>query len=359
MSTEHQSSRVSPLTIAMAAAAGAVVTGIFSAWRAPVSMAWRGRRVLVTGGSRGLGLVMARTLASGGARVVLLARDRHELARAAETVGPDTFTVVGDVTRPEDCVRAVGEAAAYLGGLDALINNAGQILSAPLASTSLDDLQALMDVHFWGTIHMTSAALPYLLDSPRPQIVNIASIGAKVPVPHLSAYCASKFAQAGLSSVMAAELRQDGVRVSTVYPGLMRTGSHLQARFRGDVPREFRAFALASGLPGVSMSAERAARQILARAARGDAEIVVPFTVRQVARAVALMPNLAIRALAVVNAALPGHRGQEGRSRPTSVRGAEIGLPVSVRAAIVLSERAATRNNERHVSDSPADGDRS
>ncbi|MCC7126203.1 MAG: SDR family NAD(P)-dependent oxidoreductase [Acidobacteria bacterium] len=344
--------RASWPVVAMSAATGIAAAAAWTAWRPRLSAAsWRNRIVLVTGGSRGLGLVMARTLTAKGARVILLARDAAELARAAETMTPEPLTVVADVTQVDDCARAIREVVAQVGTIDVLINNAGQILSAPLSYTSIADLRALMDVHFWGTVHMTSAALPALLTSKHPQVVNIASIGAKIAVPHLSAYCASKYAQAGLSSVMAAELRQQGVRVSTVYPGLMRTGSHLQARFRGDVPREFAAFALASGLPGVSMGAERAVRQILHGVARGHAEIVVPFTVRHIAKAATLMPNLTLRVMAVVNLLLPGRNDRHTPHPFESVRGAEIGLPKPVRAAITLSERAASRNNERRVLD--------
>jgi short-subunit dehydrogenase len=185
------------------------------------------------------------------------------------------------------------------------------------------------------------------------RVVNICSIGGKIAVPHLAVYCASKFAQGGLSAVLAEELRGRGVTVSTVYPGLMRTGSHLNARFRGDLQREFAAFALASGLPGVSMGAERAARLILAGVRRGRAEIVVPFTVRQIARLAAMAPNLVSTVMGWVNRALPDG-SEEQRSDPMgSTPGAELRLPTPVRSAIVLSERAATRNNERPAAAQP------
>ena len=329
---------------------GAAALGLIAiAKTRPPRYSFAGRVVLITGGSRGLGLVMARQLAAEGARVALMARDERELARAATTVSPASHVLVipGDVRVPADCVRAVASTVAHFSRLDVLINNAGIIVSAPAGCTSVDDLRATMDVHFWGMIHMTSAALPHLLVRRQARIVNICSIGGKIAVPHLAAYCASKFAQGGLSAVLAEELRGRGVTVSTVYPGLMRTGSHLNARFRGDLQREFAAFALASGLPGVSMGAERAARLILAGVRRGRAEIVVPFTVRQIARLAAMAPNLVSTLMGWVNRALPDG-SEEQRSDPLgSTPGAELRLPAPVRSAIVLSERAATRNNER------------
>jgi short-subunit dehydrogenase len=194
---------------------------------------------------------------------------------------------------------------------------------------------------------MTGAALPHLLARPGSRLVNICSIGAKVPIPHLSAYCASKFAQAGLSAVLAEELRQHGVVVSTVYPGLMRTGSHVQARFRGDVVREYQAFALAAGSPVLAIGAERAARLIVRGVEQGLADVTLPGTMRLAARAHALAPNLTSAVLAEVNRWLPGgETSAVGQWRGRAIRGAELPLAPAVRAATVLGQRAAARNNE-------------
>jgi NAD(P)-dependent dehydrogenase (short-subunit alcohol dehydrogenase family) len=341
--------RGAPLIVAAVVAAAAAGVALLARARTP-AYGFAGRVVLVTGGSRGLGLVLARRLVRDGASVALMARDAGELARARSTfpTPASVLTIAGDVRRQEDCDRAVADTLERFGRLDVLVNNAGVIVSAPLGATTDDDFQWLMDVHCWGTLRMTRAAVPALSRRAGARVVNICSIGGKVPVPHLAAYSASKFAQAGLSAVLAQELAADGITVSTVYPGLMRAGSHLHARFRGQLRTEFGAFALASGLPGVSMSVERAARLILAAVRRGQAEIVVPFTVRQIAAAAAVAPNVAARVLRQVARTLPAgpggiHRGVD--APPT--RGADIGLPPLVRAAVVLSERAATRNNER------------
>ncbi len=307
---------------------------------------WAGRVVAITGGSRGLGLVLARELAARNARVALIARDEAELARARAAV-PDgrVLTVPCDVRDPRQAQAAVDHIVAEWGRLDVLINNAGVIVSAPFVETNDDDFRDLLDVHFWGTLHMSRAALPHLGRSGAGRLVNITSIGARVPVPHLAAYCASKFAQAGLSGVMAEELRGSGVRVVTVYPGLMRTGSHLNAVFKGDLAAEFAWFSAAATLPGLSMGAERAARAILRGVARGRADVVVPFTTRQLARVAVLAPRLTLRALAAVNRLLP--TGDRRRAALTRVRGADIGLAAPLRALAVLGERAADRNNER------------
>jgi NAD(P)-dependent dehydrogenase (short-subunit alcohol dehydrogenase family) len=335
--------------MAAAAAVGVALAGIVAAVRARHRYDFAGRTVLITGGSRGLGLVLARAFLAKGANVAVMARRASEVADAVEDLGggAKVLGVAGDVRIPDSCARTVSEVIARFGRLDVLVNNAGVILSAPLAQTTVDDFQALMNVHFWGTLHMTMAALPHLVARRDARIANICSIGGKVAVPHLSAHCSSKFAQAGLSSVLGEELRGRGVKVTTVYPGLMRTGSHVRAHFRGDVAREYRLFALAAGTPVTAVSAERAARAILRAVARGRAELTFPRSMRMASRSAALAPNLATSVLAGVNRWLPRSEAPAEPEPATPVRGADLPLPRAVRAAIVLGDRAAELNNEK------------
>ena len=301
--------------------------------------------VLITGGSRGLGLVLARELALRGAKLAILARDVNELKQARASIHPlaPVSLVPADVTSPLQAQEAVDHVIRDFGRLDVLVNNAGLIVSTPFADTSDEDFEAALAVHFWGTLHMTRAALPYLERRPGARLVNICSVGGKIGVPHLSAYCASKFAQAGLSAVLTDELRQRGITVTTVFPGLMRTGSHRNARFKGHARQEFAAFALANGLPGTSMGAERAARQILYGVARGSAELVIPLTVRQLTRLSALLPNQTASVMSSVNRLLPSPRNNPGAA---ATRGADIPMHPVLRTAIGLSESAASRHNE-------------
>jgi NAD(P)-dependent dehydrogenase (short-subunit alcohol dehydrogenase family) len=304
-----------------------------------------GKVVVITGGSRGLGLVVARELVHvHGARVALVARTAEALARAADDLGaPDEVeTIVGDVRTPEEATRIIGAVMKRFGRVDVLINNAGVIVSAPFGTTTDEDFHESLAVHFWGVLHMSRAALAVL---PRPggRIVNICSIGGRIAVPHLSAYCAGKFAQAGLSSAMAEELSHEGVAVSTVYPGLMRTGSYLNAKFKGSVASEYAAFAMVSSLPGTSMGAERAARQIISAVRAGRRHIVLPWTIRQVDRLASLAPNTAAMAMAGVNAVLPG---DDGHREECAIPGQRLSLPVAVQAVVTLGARAARRNNE-------------
>src|SRR5688572_6088876 len=327
----------SRLLATVALGAGAFGLAVAARYRARYN--FENKVAVITGGSRGLGLVLARELASRGASLGLMARDAIELARARRTINSDSLVQLlpADVTNPAQVEQAFSTMIRQFGRIDVVINNAGQILSAPFDDTTPDDFKAMLDVHFWGTLNVSRAALPHLARHGDGRIVNICSIGARIPIPHLSAYCASKYAQAGLSAVMAEELRSKGIRVTTVLPGLMRTGSHLQAWFKGQRATEFALFSLLGGSPGTSMSAERAARLILDAAARGRADAVIPFTVRQIAKLSAAFPNATVASLASVNAMIP-----EGRAR-VATQGRQLRLPGVVRGVTALNERAADR----------------
>jgi short-subunit dehydrogenase len=122
-------------------------------------------------------------------------------------------------------------------------------------------------------VRLALAALPVMREQSHGRIVTITSLGGKIAVPHLVPYCAAKFAAVGFSEGLRAELGRDPVTVTTVVPGLMRTGSHVQALFTGQADKEFTWFSLGASLPLVSMDAERAARQIVEGVRRRGAEI--------------------------------------------------------------------------------------
>src|SRR6185503_5499356 len=214
----------------------------------------------------GLGFVLGRELAREGARVALLARDPEELYSARWQIaaqGSEVITLPCDVRDREQVASAMRKVADCFGGLDVLINNAGIIQVGPLEHMRFEDFEEAMAVHFWGPLHSTFAALPWLRRQGGGRIVNISSIGGLIAVPHLLPYCASKFALVGLSDGLRAELRRHGIRVTTVCPGLMRTGSAFNAGFKGRHRREFAWFAISSSLPLLTISAKRAARQII------------------------------------------------------------------------------------------------
>ena len=197
---------------------------------------YRGRVAIITGGSRGLGLLMARRLKEQGARLVLLARNKEELRRAEDELDDGSGTVraiVCDVTERQHVQHAVEAAFQRFGRIDVLINNAGIIQVGPIEHMTYGDFQLAMNVHFWGALHCTEAVLPHMRRHRSGRIINIASIGGLVAVPHLAPYSASKFALVGYSNAVRAEVAKYGIRVTTVCPGLMRTGSAVNALMKG------------------------------------------------------------------------------------------------------------------------------
>ena len=298
-----------------------------------------GKVILVTGGSRGLGLVMARQLVAQKARVAICARDPEELARAKRDLG-NVLAVPCDVTQPEQLERLVTEVAHLLGPIDCLINNAGVIQVGPMKHMTIEDYEQAMATHFWAPLRLSLAVLPKMMERGEGRIVNIASIGGKIAVPHLLPYTASKFALVGLSEGMRAELVKDNVRVTTVIPGLMRTGSPPNALFKGRNDAEYAWFAAGDSSHLTSMQAERAARQILSAMRHGRPEITLSVQAKLATRLFALAPGLVQRALALVDRLLPkpGGIGDGNALGYASRRG-----PAFLTRA---SDRASLRNNE-------------
>jgi NAD(P)-dependent dehydrogenase (short-subunit alcohol dehydrogenase family) len=305
----------------------------------------RGKTVLIAGGSRGLGLALAREFARAGARLTLAARDPATLERARAGLAADGAEVlavpcdVGDRARVEELARA---AVERFGPVDVLVNNAGIIQVGPLETMTPDDFEEALRVHFWGPLYATLAVLPAMRERRQGRIVNISSIGGKLSVPHLLPYAASKFALTGLSEGLRAELARDGVAVTTVCPGLMRTGSPRNAFFKGRHRAEYAWFSLGDALPISSMGADRAARQIVAAARRGDAELILTWQAQLAARVHGLLPGLTADILAAVTRLLPT-AGGIGRARAT---GAESASPLSPSWLTALNERAAEEYNQ-------------
>lgn len=275
-----------------------------------------GKIVVITGGSRGLGLVLARQLCAEGARVALLARDPDELARAREELkqhGGDVLTISCDLLERKQIDAAVREIVDHFDGLDVLINNAGIIEIGPLEHMRREDFERAMNLHFWAPFDLIMQSLPHLRRRGGGRIVNIASIGGKMAVPHLAPYCASKFALVGLSDALRAELSRDRIYVTTVTPGLMQTGSQGNARFKGDHLAEYTWFSFSTALPFASIKAERAAAQIISACRRGLPSLTIPLAAQAAILGNALFPNLAGSLMQVINAAvLPPPTGLDG-----------------------------------------------
>lgn len=328
-------------------AAGAAVAAWGIRRALPPEFSFANKTALITGGSRGLGLVMARQICAEGGRVALLARDVEELKRAHDELtraGGDVAVVPCDLLDRAQIEEAVRTVLRHFGRVDVLINNAGIIEVGPLEHMKREDFERAMQLHLWAPFTLMWELIPQMRQRGGGRIVNVTSIGGKIAVPHLAAYCASKFALVGLSDSMRAELARDRIYVTTAVPGMMRTGSHINAKFRGKHAEEFAWFATANSMPFMSISAERAAAKILDACRRGRPEVTLTLSARAAVIKNALFPSLMGHGMKFVNWMLPRPTGGTGEEVRT---GAESRSPkLTPKWLTRLNDEASKRNNE-------------
>ena len=301
-----------------------------------------GAKILIAGGSRGLGLALARELGQRGARLALSSRDAAELEEAKKSLaenGIDAHLLPSDVASKSDAEAMVRQAAEALGGIDILINNAGKIAVGPFESLTQADFEDAMNLMFWAPVNLTYAALPHLLSSDVGQIVNITSVGGRVSVPHLLPYCCAKFALVGFSTGLGVELKPKGIEVITVVPGLMRTGSYLNAEFKGKAKNEFTWFGLLGNLPGFSVSAGHAAREIKHAMETGKRVCTISLPAEILIALETLAPNFNRRAMEQVNDAVSAtaltRTYGDGGSAVHALRGVSLEVPQGQFAAVM------------------------
>ena len=192
-----------------------------------------GKRVLVTGGSSGIGRATAERLIAGGARLVITGRKPDALDGAVAQLregGGEVTGVMADVTTPEGRAATLAGALAALGGLDVLVNNAGAVRAGPLDATSEAEIRAMIEVDLVAPILLTRASLPALRNSGRGMVVNVTSAAALIGLPFYATYAATKAGLARFGEALRRELKGEGVHVLTVYPGatdtpMMRTSN--------------------------------------------------------------------------------------------------------------------------------------
>jgi NAD(P)-dependent dehydrogenase (short-subunit alcohol dehydrogenase family) len=317
------------------------------ALRARRAIQFAGTTVVIFGGSRGLGLALAREFAREHAHVVLAARDEAELARAAADVasqGGSVTTIACDLEDRGQVERTIQRIVHDRGSIDVLVNNAGIIQVGPMEHMTLEDFEHAMKTHFWGPLVAIRAALPHMrVPGGARRIVNISSIGGKVAVPHLLPYSASKFALTGLSEGLRSELGREGFAVTTVCPGLMRTGSTYNAMFKGQHRREFAWFHIANATPGFSIAAHRAARRIVDACRHGDPELVLTPGAQLAAFANGVSPSLTARALSLANWLLPRAGDETGNRARSGWQSVSRYVPSAVTR---LADRATIEHNE-------------
>ena len=282
--------------------------------------------VLVTGGSRGFGLAMAEEFAQEGAKIVICSRESDELERAQtklRELGAEVLTVECDVTQPAEVQQLISEATSRFGRVDILVNNAGIISAGPLQTLTRSDFEESMNIIFWGTYNTTMAVLPQMRARGNGRIVNIASVGGRASIPHLLSYSSAKFAVVGLSEGLHAELAEEGIDVLTVSPGLMRTGSQVNAVTKGDKNQEeYTLFALIDTSPISSISVQRAAKQVVRATKRGDTELTITAVAQILSRLHGAFPGFITDIMTLSTRFLPKGQGTErhlGRESETSI----------------------------------------
>jgi NAD(P)-dependent dehydrogenase (short-subunit alcohol dehydrogenase family) len=305
-----------------------------------------GKVILITGGSRGLGLVMAREFAARGGRVAVCARDEEDLQQVREEFaarGDHFLSVQCDISDRAQVQSLLASVEKALGPIDVLVNNTATMVVGPLEQLTLGDFEEIMRINFWGAVHTTLAVLPAMKERRQGRIVNITSIGGKVDFPHLLPYTASKFALVGFSEGLRTELAKDGIWVTTVVPNLMRTGSPRNADFKGDHEKEYAWFTISDSLPGASINAERAARQIVRACQNGESEVVVGLPAKLAIIANAVAPGLLSDLLATGNEWLLPRATGSDTSRH---KGYESETPLTKTGLTSLTRAAERANNE-------------
>ncbi|HEY4357507.1 MAG TPA: SDR family NAD(P)-dependent oxidoreductase [Acidobacteriaceae bacterium] len=310
--------RPNPLLLAALVAGGAAVTAAatLAAVRAlratPIAP---GSVVLVTGGSRGLGFSIASRFAHQPVKLVLVSRNRADLEEAETKLlelyphlrPEDFYLIAADLANADECRRVVSETIARYGRIDVLVNNAGIITVGPVEAQTVENFEQTMRVNFFAAFHVTWAALPHmrsqqpLAGTRRAAIVNIASVGGKLAVPHMLPYSAAKFALVGFSEGLNAELYGTGVQVTTVCPGLMRTGGEAHAHFLGNIEAEKRWFNFAAKTPGLATTPEHAANRVYQAVEQGRGEIIITPQAWMGARIAGFAPNTVQFANALAN----------------------------------------------------------
>lgn len=330
--------------LALGATAAALAASALLRSRRGFSLA--GKVVFITGGSRGLGLAMAEEFARRGAKIAICARDAEELVRARQCIERETqgtvSTFVCDVSNRAQVENTVREVQDHFGTIDILINNAGVISVGPIENQKLADFEEAMQVNFWSQVYATLAVLPEMRRRREAaRIVNITSIGGKVSVPHLLPYSCSKFAAVAFSEGLRAELAHTGVKVVTVAPGLMRTGSHINADFKGKHSQEFTWFSLSGTNPMTSISVSRAAKQIADATVSGQAELIITWQAELLARIHGIAPGLTTELLSLVSRTLPS-AGESDEKR----KGRDSENAVTKSPLTALGQMAARRYNQ-------------
>lgn len=252
---------------------------------------WQNKIVLVTGGSSGLGRIIAETFHRAGGKLAIVALEKADVEKAAEEIGGNTLPIYADITKQEDVNRIFETVRQHFGGLDVLVNNAGRSMRGRILDTKPEQFQALFDLNVLGTLRCTQAAAAMLLQR-KGHVVNIGSLAAKSAFKYVGAYPVSKFAVAALSQQLRLELGSEGLHVLLVCPGPIHRDTERLYPLEGleNIPESARK-------PGAGVKTKRIdpnvlAQKILTYCEQRKPELIMPGKARILFALLQLFPSL-------------------------------------------------------------------
>jgi uncharacterized protein len=255
---------------------------------------WQNKVVLVTGGSSGLGRVIAEAFAEAGAKLAIVGLERPQVDQAAQEMqagGRDVLGLHADITRQEDVDRLFAQTLERFGRLDVLVNNAGRSMRGKVLDTTPEQFRELMELNLIALVRCTRAAVPHLLRQ-QGHVVNIGSLAAKSAARWVGAYPATKFAVAAYSQQLRLELGPQGLHVLLVCPGPIQRKDARLYPLEGleDVPQSARA--PGAGVQVQAIAPQELAQAILRACQRRQPELVVPAKARLLFALSQLWPSL-------------------------------------------------------------------
>lgn len=302
--------------------------------------------VLITGGTRGLGIILARKIADEGAKVVICGRSEESLQQASADLDSKFvphLAIQCDVAEKQQIKEMIRQINEKFGTVDVLVNNAGIIQIGPMEVMEEEDYRNAMNVHFWGPLHLMNEVLPAMKLKKLGRIVNIDSIGGIVSFPHLLPYNTSKHALSGLSEGITAELGNVNIKITTVYPGLMRTGSPRNIDVKGQHQKEYAWFKILGSLPFTSINADNAGQKIIDAMKAGDKTLILSLPAKLINVAHAIAPRLVLKSFKVIGRLLPA-KPKDGSSEEK--KGYESESKISRSAITDKTDHAAVKNLE-------------
>lgn len=229
---------------------------------------------LITGASQGIGKATALLFAKNGYDLIITARTKEPLenvAREIESLGRQVLAIPIDVSDRKSVETLVNSGLERFGQIDVLVNNAGICMKAPMAKTTIEDWEKIININLWGYIYTINALLPHFLARKQGNIINVGSFGGKVPLPKMTAYCTTKHAITGLTETLRLELEPQGIHVSGIHPSVTATEFVERTVFKDSDPEQMKRF-LSSPL---ASSAEDVAKIIFKAVKHPQAQVVV------------------------------------------------------------------------------------